>query len=378
MKIVRVISIVVTLSIAGVVLFQSYVVANGGLFRDEVGAGIPVDLDLGLASANDPASRSMAEIAVCAQLLPNLISWYRAEGNFVDFQGGTTGTQIGGVVFAAGKVGQAFDFDGVNDIVNVGNPANQQITVALTAEAWIRPDSTFGNYRTVVSKFSQTPNASWGLYVINDTVYGIVGSGAGTFVDARSTGGTIPFGTSAAFSHVAMTYSGADGLKVYLNGALVDADISIGNIHNGPDLVRLGNDSGVVGGRYFDGLVDGVDILNRVLSPAEILTIYNAGSSGKCTAPFAPPANDNFASAQVITGAISSATGTNVAATKQAGEPNHGGNPGGASVWYRWQAPATESAHVNTLGSDFDTLLGIYTGSSLDALTLIGGSDDFI
>ncbi|MCA1621345.1 MAG: M12 family metallo-peptidase [Acidobacteria bacterium] len=88
------------------------------------------------------------------------------------------------------------------------------------------------------------------------------------------------------------------------------------------------------------------------------------------------PANDNFASAQVITGSIGTVLGTNAAATKEAGEPAHGGNSGGASVWYRWQAPSSGSVTITTAGSGFDTLLGVYTGSSVGALTLIAGNDD--
>lgn len=90
----------------------------------------------------------------------------------------------------------------------------------------------------------------------------------------------------------------------------------------------------------------------------------------------APPANDNFANAQVISGASGTLVGvTNIAATKESGEPNHGGSAGGHSVWYRWTAPAGGSVTFNTLGSSLDTLLGIYTGNSVNALTLIGGND---
>jgi hypothetical protein len=54
--------------------------------------------------------------------------------------------------------------------------------------------------------------------------------------------------------------------------------------------------------------------------------------------------------------------GNNVGANKQAGEPNHAGKPGGKSVWYVWQAPATGIATFRTSGSQFDTLLAVYTG----------------
>ena len=67
----------------------------------------------------------------------------------------------------------------------------------------------------------------------------------------------------------------------------------------------------------------------------------------------------------MLTGTSATATGTNVGATKQAGEPNHAGNAGGASVWYKWTAPVTGTATVSTAGSNFDTLLGVYKGTSV-------------
>jgi hypothetical protein len=89
-----------------------------------------------------------------------------------------------------------------------------------------------------------------------------------------------------------------------------------------------------------------------------------------------PPPNDRFANAAIISGMNGNAGGSNIAATRQAGEPDHAGNAGGASVWYRWTAPITANATFVTSGSDFDTLLGVYTGTSVNALTSIASSDN--
>jgi subtilisin family serine protease len=89
-----------------------------------------------------------------------------------------------------------------------------------------------------------------------------------------------------------------------------------------------------------------------------------------------PPANDPFAGAQGITTTTGVTTGTNVAATKESGEPNHAGFVGGRSIWYRFTAAANGTATVDTLGSSFDTLLAVYTGSAVDGLTSIASNDD--
>ena len=91
-----------------------------------------------------------------------------------------------------------------------------------------------------------------------------------------------------------------------------------------------------------------------------------------------PPSNDNFVNAQMISGCSGSVSGTNVAATKENGEPNHEPfeNPGGRSVWYQWTAPSSTSVTITTAGSDYDTMLGVYTGNAVGSLTKIASNDD--
>ena len=86
--------------------------------------------------------------------------------------------------------------------------------------------------------------------------------------------------------------------------------------------------------------------------------------------------NDAFAFSTPIESTAVPTTGTNIGATKEAGEPDHGGNAGGKSVWWAWTAPVSSQVTVTTEGSNYDTLLGVYTGDSLPSLTLVAGNDD--
>ncbi len=90
----------------------------------------------------------------------------------------------------------------------------------------------------------------------------------------------------------------------------------------------------------------------------------------------AQPANDMFANRTVITGTNIVVTGSNVGATKETGEPNHAGYAGGASVWWSWTAPFSGFVTISTAGSSFDTLLGVYLGSSVSALSWVIANDD--
>jgi len=79
---------------------------------------------------------------------------------------------------------------------------------------------------------------------------------------------------------------------------------------------------------------------------------------------FDPPPNDDFVNAQPILGSSGVIEGTNVGATKEVNEPNHAGFEAIASVWYRWQAPSNGTYNFTTFGSEPDTVLAVYTGSS--------------
>ncbi len=66
----------------------------------------------------------------------------------------------------------------------------------------------------------------------------------------------------------------------------------------------------------------------------------------------------------------------NVAATIEAGEPLHGGKPGGKSMWFVWRAPADGIASFSTQGSDFDTRLAVYQGNAVNSLAAVVSDDD--
>jgi uncharacterized repeat protein (TIGR03803 family) len=91
----------------------------------------------------------------------------------------------------------------------------------------------------------------------------------------------------------------------------------------------------------------------------------------------AAPPNDRFSNAQVISASSGTTTGTTVGASKQPGEPDHADNPGGNSIWFRWTAPASGLFLFDTFGSSFDTLLAVYIGTSVDALTVVTNNDDY-
>lgn len=88
------------------------------------------------------------------------------------------------------------------------------------------------------------------------------------------------------------------------------------------------------------------------------------------------PFNDDFAERSVLRGATITARSTITDASRQTGEPNHGGANAGGSLWWTWTAPAAGDLVLATAGSAFDTVLGVYTGDAIAALTKIAENDD--
>src|SRR3974390_3530799 len=84
-----------------------------------------------------------------------------------------------------------------------------------------------------------------------------------------------------------------------------------------------------------------------------------------------PAPNDQFANRIVLTGSSVVTFGSNTNASKEPGEPDQAGNTGGQSVWWSWTAPTNGDLTINTDGSSFDTILGVYTGSSVSALSVV-------
>src|SRR4051812_21048306 len=113
---------------------------------------------------------------------------------------------------------------------------------------------------------------------------------------------------------------------------------------------------------------------------ATALVALVVGSTASITAasPATPAvaANDDFVDASALTLSSSVAFASNAGATKEPGEPDHAGKTGGTSLWWRVELPVDAFLEVNACPSNFDTLVGVYTGSTVSNLTPIASNDD--
>jgi hypothetical protein len=169
--------------------------------------------------------------------------------------------------------GEALDFDGANDYVNLGNGINSVIDPInkFTAEAWVLPSSTVsptfdaivGNYNTSTGGMQFLLRQSGNKYEF------FVDAGSG-FVGVGSAAATVSL---SVWQHVAGTWDGSM-LKLYLNGVLSATNTAIGtSFITHPNPVWIGGQS--LNSEYFQGGLDEVRLWTRALCQGEIQNNMN-------------------------------------------------------------------------------------------------------
>ena len=117
----------------------------------------------------------------------------------------------------------------------------------------------------------------------------------------------------------------------------------------------------------------GIDFWIRIASNGDVFGTYTLSV---VTSYPVPVAHDNFAEAGSATSLPYTAKGNTSYASTETGEPQICGLPAERTVWFRYDAPANRKVIATTFGSDYDTVLGVFTGSSLSDLTPVGCNDD--
>lgn len=106
------------------------------------------------------------------------------------------------------------------------------------------------------------------------------------------------------------------------------------------------------------------------------LVFFTSGASASASA--VPPANDDFGSATAVGALPFQDAVETVDATMEPDEPGPPcsfGNAGN-TVWYSFTPGSDTFVSADTLGTDFDSVVAVWTGPSLGALELVGCNDD--
>jgi RHS repeat-associated protein len=251
-------------------------------------------------TASDSALTTSDDVAVyvatpCAQIPTGLVSWWPADGSANDLIGTNNGLLRNGVSFTTGLAGQAFHFDGVDDIVEI--PDNPSLKPArVTTEAWVNFDSlnssraSVAGLQYIIFK-KNTRSAQYEGYTIfkfrssgGDKLGFSASSASGTSASAVSTTSIVV----GRWYHVVGIYDGS-ALKIYVNGSLEGSTpVSFPlNYDTRPVFIGGSGESNFDG--RLNGLVDEARIYNRALSDSEVQAIFLANRNSLCRTANQPP-----------------------------------------------------------------------------------------
>jgi hypothetical protein len=222
----------------------------------------------------------------CLSPPAGLQNWWPGDGNAREIQSSRNGSILGNVSSAPGKVGQAFNFDGTNAVVDATVDFIGTDNWSMSAWVfWRGPSKAAGQKGEAIVYHGDGGSNGYGLFIVAPgwckdypefcphvgELIILFGGVRWYFTDT-----VLPAGT---WTHIALVR--ASGLlKLYLNGALAWNRLSVDPIQ--PALTFE------ISSRQpyaFNGLIDEVALFNTPLDGGDFTLMVGAGASGMCKAP---------------------------------------------------------------------------------------------
>ncbi len=259
-------------------------------FPSVTGAFVGQDYPSGIVWQTDYAAAnvSLLVLGACTPAPQDLLAWWSAEGTADDALGDHDGTLRNGAAFATGRVGQAFNLDGVNDYIEAADSSGWDFgTNNFSGGLWV-------NFRSVRASTLANPAA---IFIGHDEGVSNVAkwffSLGGGFLNFHLNGPGIGprFLAQGAFAPVNNTwyhlgFSRSNGVyRVFTNGVQAASQADATAIPEIAAPVTLGSAEGA---GFVDGLLDEIILVNRALAGSEMAAIYGAGPLGLCR-PSQPP-----------------------------------------------------------------------------------------
>src|ERR1039458_7934940 len=222
----------------------------------------------------------------CVTPPSGLVGWWKGDGNTLDSVVGNNGVAQN-ITYTNGVVGQAFACDpnnfpyGTYTGIQIPDQPAYVLTNSLSIEGWVRPR---GDGYCIFWRGDNRPG-------MDPYFIGMSGNNDIKFQICDQDGNTVTVGTYLTYNqwtHVAATLDGSTGtMSIYTNGVLADQTVTavrpFGDLipEDSPG-VGIGNLNDGENNFPFTGGIDEISLYNRALTTAEIQSIYNASSAGKC------------------------------------------------------------------------------------------------
>ncbi len=212
-------------------------------------------------------------------LLAGLIAHWTADNTAADSAGDNHAALISGTTYAAGQVGQAFSFDGIDDRVQVPDTDSLKLTGSMTIEAWVKvnsfPAGTPHDHGEII--FRGDDRGGLDPYSLATDPDGSVRFQVTSLTGGQTVRAPLPLGQ---FVHVVATLDDSDGdMRLYLNGVLMQQTFTEHRPFRDLDPnsnpgIGIGNHGGYPNSPHnfpLDGLIDELRVYDEALSASEVL-----------------------------------------------------------------------------------------------------------
>ncbi|MCU0913038.1 MAG: hypothetical protein MUC88_00570 [Planctomycetes bacterium] len=203
---------------------------------------------------------------------PALVGWYKLEnensGSVVDYSGWDYyGVLVGSPQWVEGSYGEALDFDGDDDYVDLGNPktwpsARQPRTLC----GWARTDTVAAGWKWIAAYGSPATSQAMFIGANGTTLYG---GGYGDDVSKDA------FWEIGVWHHICVTYDGTTA-QLYADGVEVASAAKTWNLV--PSRACIGRQVNTLV-EFWDGRIDDVRVYNVALTPEQIHEILRGDTS---------------------------------------------------------------------------------------------------
>ncbi len=169
------------------------------------------------------------------------------------------------------------------EYVEVPHDDAQNSPTAFSFFAWIKRNPTAVGNNAIATKWTFASDGGFGLQLqqsIPTQVVTFVADAVNSNGDAVITTTGDPIANADQWYHVGFTFAPGD-VHIYVDG--VDQAINVGSaipsaMQTPTAPLRIGNWSGSLATRFFDGLIDEVTLWSTTLSQAEVTELYSAGA----------------------------------------------------------------------------------------------------
>jgi hypothetical protein len=189
---------------------------------------------------------------------------------------GNDGKLMNNPQWLKGKFGQALEFDGKTNYVEVADSSSLDVSTEVSISLWVYINNfgTSSGDDVIIDKMCSDPNGAF--EILNFSASELEGRftlDTGTTIRLQS--GLKP--PDQSWHHYASTFKSGEQ-QLYFDGEAVADDSQTGTLIQNDLPIHIGK--GVERNYHFDGMIDEVGILNVALTEKDIQTIMNKGLSG--------------------------------------------------------------------------------------------------